>query len=53
MDGGEEKCQVTCWEGCEGCANEPEDMVVDFERMTPEEKNEFIESLLQNRYFGC
>jgi hypothetical protein len=55
MEGEEEKCQVSCYEACEGgaCANEPEDVVIDFEKMTPGEKGEFLESLLQNRYFGC
>ena len=51
----EEKCQVSCYEACEGCgtAKDPEDAILDPKKMTPEEMKDYLDSLLENRTFGC
>ena len=55
MNSKEEKCQVSCHEACEerGTAQDPEDALLDLNKMTPEEMKDYLDSLLENRTFGC
>ena len=45
------ECEDVCGE-CDCCAD-PEDAFWDLEKMTPEEKKEYLDELASNRSFGC
>ena len=53
-DAEEEKCQVSCYEAPEeaNCAKDPEDLLLDPNKMTPEEMKDYLDSLLQSRSLG-
>jgi len=55
METKEEKCQISCFETYErsGTLKDPEDALLDPKKMTPEEMEEYLDSLLRNRTFGC
>ena len=54
MDPKDDQCQVSCYEACEEseCAGDPEDALLDLEKMTPEEMKKYLDSLLRNRSLG-
>ncbi len=54
MDTKKEKCQVSCYEACEesNWVKDPEDVLLDLDKMTPEEMKEYLDSLLRNRSLG-
>lgn len=51
MDSEEKKCNLSCYEACEEshCRKDPEDVLLDLNKMTPEEMKNFLDSLLRNR----
>ena len=38
--------------GC-GCIRDPEDALLDLNKMTPQEMRDYLYELLRNRSFGC
>jgi len=36
-----------------GCIRDPEDALLDLNKMTPEEMRDYLYELLRNRSFGC
>ena len=54
MDAQEEKCQVSCYEAGESsnCTKDPEDVLLDLNKMPPEEIKKYLDLLLRNRSFG-
>ena len=53
-DAEEETCQVPCYEAPEepNCAKDPEDVLLNPNKMTPEEMKDYLDSLLQSRSLG-
>jgi hypothetical protein len=53
MDQKEESCQGLCQEDCRCGSVDGEDDVVETEKMTPDEKREYLVALFRNRSCGC
>ena len=54
MDFEEKKCNLPCYEAGEEIiwGKDPEDVLVELNKMTPEEVKNYLDSLLRNRLLG-
>ena len=50
----EKECNLPCYEACEdgNCGKDPEDVLLDLNKMTPEEMKNYLDSLRRNRSLG-